>query len=313
MTAGVLRIFMYGGRAQLEALAKLCERDEGFDDRALLLEARKRMHKVLEKAYEAGEEVTKEEVVNWVMVLERAHMWMDEYDDCEACFKRAKEGFVRLLGEDHAKSVEATYSIVVQITWGDERIAGLRALLERVKVSLPDEAVSFDIANDLGNGFMEKGKHEETKVFYLTALEGRRSVLRAEHKKTLGSLYNLGLVLHFVEDYEGAQDYCQQGLKVKEKIWGKTHPSTLATMYNMANTYAKVKDYAKAEEMYRLALDGYEKSLGKDHEDTKTCATNLACLYQTSDMNSKPKMTELAQLYPHLMGEPWVVITLTLV
>ena len=76
---------------------------------------------------------------------------------------------------------------------------------------------------------------------------------------------------------------------------------------NMSITYGDgLGDRVKEEEMYRQALDGYERSLGKQHKDTKRCARNLACLYQASQMNSKPKMTELVKEYPHLISEPWV-------
>ena len=51
VTAGVLHLLKYGNVAQLEALAKLCGRDEGFDDAVLLLQARQGSKKVLEKAY----------------------------------------------------------------------------------------------------------------------------------------------------------------------------------------------------------------------------------------------------------------------
>ena len=51
MTASLLHLLKYGSRAQLEALAKLCGHEEGFDDVALVLEVRKRSQKVLEKAY----------------------------------------------------------------------------------------------------------------------------------------------------------------------------------------------------------------------------------------------------------------------
>ena len=40
-TAGLLCLLKYGSMAQLEALVKLCDKDEGFDDGALLLEARR--------------------------------------------------------------------------------------------------------------------------------------------------------------------------------------------------------------------------------------------------------------------------------
>ena len=64
MTAGVLRRLKYGSRAQLEALAKLWVEEEGFSDGALLLEARKRSQKVLDKAYKVGK-ATEEAVLGF--------------------------------------------------------------------------------------------------------------------------------------------------------------------------------------------------------------------------------------------------------
>ena len=184
----------------------------------------------------------------------------------------------------------------------DEEIAEYRRLWEMAKVSLPDEAVTYNIANSLGIRMEDKVKYEEAKVFHLAALEGRTRVLGDEHKKTLGSLNNMGNLLHNMEDYEGALGYYQQALRVKEKVLGKSHPSTLTTIMNMAVAYkAGLKDFVKAEEMYRQALDGYERSLGKDHEGTKRCARNLAnLLWETQ---SKQKMTDLIKEYPILLKE----------
>ena len=223
---GVMRLFTYGSRAQLEALAKLCDKDES-----------------------------------------------------ETCFERAKEGFVRLFGADHSKSVEATHQLVIQITEGDELIAKLRALWERVKVTLPDEAVTYEVATTLGVELHRKGKDEGAKLVYLAALEGRRRVLGAERKDTLATLKNsqMWAVLQHIEDYEGALDFYQQALRGYEKVLGKTHLDTLLTIMNMAITYGDgLGDQVKEEEMYRLALDGYEELLGKGHTDTKRCARNLA-------------------------------------
>ena len=99
MAAGVLSLVKYGSRAQLEALAKLTGKDEGFCDHDMALETRKRLQKLLEKAHAAGE-ANEEEVLDGVVALGRAYVWMGEWDECHACFVRAREGFVRLLGED---------------------------------------------------------------------------------------------------------------------------------------------------------------------------------------------------------------------
>ena len=181
----------------------------------------------MEKAHVAGK-ATEKEVLDGVLALGRSYMWMDEYDDCEACFKRAKEGFVRLLGADHVKSVDVTKNLLLQTTEDDnELIAEFRALWERAKVTLVDEAVTFDIANDLGDRLCKEGEYEEAKVFNLVTLEGKRRVLGEEHKKILDSLNNQGIVLDELKDYEGALAYYQQALKVQDKVRGKTHPDTL--------------------------------------------------------------------------------------
>ena len=129
VTTGVLRLLKHGSRVQLEALAKLCDRDEGFDDRALLLKARRRLHKVLVRAYKARK-ATKEEDLDGILVLVQAYMWVDKGDKCKACFERAKEGFVRLLGEDSAKAVTTAFRVAGQLPTLDEINCGVHAALE---------------------------------------------------------------------------------------------------------------------------------------------------------------------------------------
>ena len=110
---------------------------------------------------------------------------------------------MRLLGEEHAKSFEATYRLVNQTAEDDdERIARLRSLWEMAKVSLLDEAVTYDVATQLGCVLDEnKGQYEEAKVFFLAALEGRRRVFGAEHKFTLDLTNNVGIVHGEMEEY----------------------------------------------------------------------------------------------------------------
>jgi hypothetical protein len=100
VTASVLRLLKHGSRVQLEALAKLCDRNQGFDDPALHLEAERKIQEILEKAYEAGEGVGKEKMLDGVLELGMAHRYVamsmnrrGQGDEREACVERAKEGF----------------------------------------------------------------------------------------------------------------------------------------------------------------------------------------------------------------------------
>ena len=176
------------------------------------------------------------------------------------------------------------------------------------RVSLPDEAVTYDIANQLGCKLEMKGKYEEAKVFWLTALEGQRMVLGEEHKDTLGTLNNLGALLGNMKDYEGELGYYQQVIRVQEKTLGKTHPDTLKTIMNMSITYKDgLKDFMKAEEMNRQTLDGHEKSLGKENEETMNCARNLAILLEKIGTRKKD-LRKVLDDYPHLeQAESWDV------
>ena len=134
-------------------------------------------------------------------------------------------------------------------------------------------------------------------------LEGRRRVLGAEHKDTLATLNNMGVLFHQVEDYEGALDYYRRALRGKEKVFGKTHPNTLSTIMNMGTVYREgLKDFTKAEEVSRLALEGYDKSLGKEHEEMRKCAFNFAVLI-VQELKDKAKMRAHVKVFPDLLGE----------
>ena len=62
VTAGVLMILRYyNDWKKLETLANLSGQEEGFNERALQLEARRSLLRLLERAHEAGEGVTEEE------------------------------------------------------------------------------------------------------------------------------------------------------------------------------------------------------------------------------------------------------------
>ena len=183
--------------------------------------------------------MTEEEVLDGVLLLGGAYRGMEgrgmeesTKDEKMVCFERAKEGFVRLLGEHSAKAVNAAFRVASQIPSADERIAEYKRLWETAKVYLPEEAVTFNIANDLGSRLWEKGNYEEAKVFFLTALEGRRRVLGEEHSYTLGSMNNMGIILCKMEDYEGSLGYYQQ-LNYRAPAGGGTQGILYSTLNTM--------------------------------------------------------------------------------
>ena len=111
MTAGVLLLLEYSRRAQLEALAKLAGKEEGFYDAVLLLVARKRLQKLVERRHTRQRRLPRRRcsMGSWRGRAERGM----KTGKSKACYQRAKEGFVRLLGEDNAKAVDAAFLFLV--------------------------------------------------------------------------------------------------------------------------------------------------------------------------------------------------------
>ena len=126
-----------------------------------------------------------------VMALGKAFMWMRNRK-CVAYFEMAKEVFMRLLGEDSVNAVNAAHKIAWQIPSHYGTIVEFRRLWEKAKVCLPDKAVTYAIAHDLGMVLMGKEQFEEAREFYLAALEGKKRVLGEEHLDTFMMLGNLG-------------------------------------------------------------------------------------------------------------------------
>ena len=109
---------------------------------------RRNLLPLLEQAHGAGE-VAEEEVLDVVLALGKAFNRMGEDNGSKYCFERAKVGYDRLLGKDSVKATEAAFLVASQLLSIDETSVEYKRLWE--KVSLPQQAVTYDITNQLGS------------------------------------------------------------------------------------------------------------------------------------------------------------------
>ena len=54
---------------------------------------------------------------------------MNEFDECRACYQRGKEGFERLFGENHEKTLESAMMLAYQTYSGNALVMEFRTLL----------------------------------------------------------------------------------------------------------------------------------------------------------------------------------------
>ena len=84
---------------------------------------------------------------------------------------------------------------------------------------------------------------------------GRMKLLGEDHRHTLATLSNLGIIYdEGLKNYEKALEYYERALKEKETTLGKNHPITLHSVMNIACLYYDgLDDYVKADALSESA------------------------------------------------------------
>ena len=154
VTAGVLRLMKYGSRAQLEALAKLWRKQEGFDNEALLLGT-------IEKVANGPGEGLQGEARDRGGGARRVH------GAGASVHVRRRVGRVSsVLRESDGGVCAPAGEVQHQGGWsgmpscqggGRREDCGVQASFGDGEISLPNEAVTYDVANSLGCELDDKG------------------------------------------------------------------------------------------------------------------------------------------------------------
>ena len=173
-TAGVLRLLKYGSRAQLEALAKLCDKDEGFDVRALLLEVRKRMRKVLE---EKG-----------------------KWEEAKVFYLAALEGYRRVLGKGEMKTLGSLNNLGClrqfmedyegALDYYQQALKGKEKILRKAHPGTLMTIINMAIAYEVGPKDLIMAE-----AMYRRRLDGHEKSLGKEHWESKLCVKNLAILL----------------------------------------------------------------------------------------------------------------------
>ena len=123
------------------------------------------------------------------------HSDAGRYKAAEPLYRRALEGYERVLGREH-----------------------------------PDTLTSV---NNLALLLKSKGDYAGAEPLYRRALEAQERVLGKEHPDTLTSVNNLAALLDSKGDYAGAEPLYRRALEGRRRVLGKEHPDTLTIQHNL--------------------------------------------------------------------------------
>ena len=108
----------------------------------------------------------------------------------------------------------------------------------------------------------------------------RKVELGPEHRDTLHSMFQLGMLLDRQGKYQLAEDMQRQVLDLSRRVLGPTHRRTLSSMSELAYVLQKQGKYEAAEKMQRQAAEQRAELLGLEHPKTISSMAKLAHVLQ---------------------------------
>ena len=93
-------------------------------------------------------------------------------------------------------------------------------------------------------------------------------------------LSDVAYLLDYTAEYQKAEDFYKQSLRIRERMQGEEHPYTVIDYNNLAGVYESRGEYKKAEELYERSLRIRERVLGEEHPATAGSYNNLAFVYE---------------------------------
>jgi tetratricopeptide (TPR) repeat protein len=140
-----------------------------------------------------------------------------------------------------------------------------------------DQAV---VADSVALYLLERGEYAVAEKIARTALMGKERVLGEEHRDTIHSVHQLGLMLEGQGKYKEAEAMYRRALKGPEMAVGEDL-NMLISMSRLGLVLARQFRYKEAEAMSRRALKGFQKVLGEEHRHTLTSVSNLGLVLET--------------------------------
>ncbi len=178
-----------------------------------------------------------------------------KYDEAEAQYRRAREGYSHILSPDHPASLAVSNALAV--------------LMEK------------------------QGRHAESESLQREVLATLRRTLGERHPRVLSSLNNLGSVLFAQGKYQESIAIFREAVDLAREVHGSNHPVLAISLGQLGFTLRDTKDVANYPESERLILKAvsiFESTLPKKHPYTLNTLRGLRRLYAVDAMNDPAKL-----------------------
>ncbi|MEX2081189.1 MAG: tetratricopeptide repeat protein, partial [Dehalococcoidia bacterium] len=152
-----------------------------------------------------------------------------------------------------------------------------RALEARRRLLGDDHADTIESISTMGDLLAHQGKPVEAITYTRDALERSRRVRGDEHPQTLSLIDQMGKRLYALGEYAQAEPYVREAFEKRSRLLGDEHGATLESMAGMGALLLAQGKSSEAEPYYRAALEGRRRG-GDSTPATLTSVGNMAWL-----------------------------------
>jgi serine/threonine protein kinase/Flp pilus assembly protein TadD len=174
--------------------------------------------------------------------------------------------------------------------------------------------VEAAIRATVGETLYTLGEYDRAAPHLERALELRRAELGQQHRATLASTCDLGVVYGRLGRWDEAETLYVEALEGRRRLLGEDDPDTLRSMNNLATLYFHQDRFDEAEPLLVKAMEAACRTLGENHLTTLQPMNNLANLYarQRRFDEAEPLMVKTLAAKRRLLGEehPGTLVTM---
>ena len=195
-----------------------------------------------------------------VMIYNLGHtlMKLGKYDEAEAQYLRALEGYRRVYGDDHQ--------------------------------------VTLSLKNAMASLMELQKRYDESMALHREVLESRRRTLGGKHPDVHNSLHNIGNLLMAQGRIDECITVTREAVAVARKSLGPGHPAHAISLGLLGFALRDTKDaanYAESERDILEALRILEATLPPNHPYTLNTLRGLRRLYAEDAMNDPTKLADV--------------------
>jgi tetratricopeptide (TPR) repeat protein/transcriptional regulator with XRE-family HTH domain len=150
----------------------------------------------------------------------------------------------------------------------------------------------------------DEGQHQQYYLPHIQECSALISQYHLDSQEAANLLFRAGDFLYFHGFYAQSQSFHQQGLAIREQIFGSEHPDVAESLNRLAILASTQGDYERAERFYQQALAIREKTLGPQHPSTAESLNNLSVLYRTQGKyeQAEPLLLQALNIHEQSLG-----------